>query len=227
MVFITGASRGIGAATVRKFVENGWSVAGFYKDNKIRDAKESKYYQMDQADTKSIEAGMEKAFKDFGRIDCLVNNAGIFGYKKFPDVDEEMIDRMIAVNEKGVYFCTKFALTKMSGGSIVNVSSTTAQVGGSDPIYSATKAAILGFTKSLAKVLGPKIRVNAVAPGATDTDMMRNYDPKRKAFLIDATLLKKMATAEDIANGIYFLANDQAGHITGACLDINGGDVLK
>ncbi|TSC87915.1 MAG: 3-oxoacyl-[acyl-carrier protein] reductase [Microgenomates group bacterium Gr01-1014_16] len=227
VVFITGASRGIGAACVRKFSDNGWNVAGFYKQTRIENTETVKYYQCDVADASSVQKAFDQAFADFGRIDCLVNNAGIFGYKKYPNVDEKMIDEMIGINEKGVYWCTKSVLAKMESGSIISVSSTVAQVGGTDPMYSATKAAILGFTKSLAKVMAPKIRVNAVAPGATDTDMMKNYDADRKEFLINATLLKKIAQPEDVANGIYFLASEEAGHITGACLDINGGYVLR
>lgn len=115
----------------------------------------------------------------------------------------------------------------MTEGTVVNVSSTVALVGGTDPIYSGTKAALLGFTKSMAKTLAPKIRVNAVAPGATDTDMMKTYNPERRQQLVDATLLKRMAEAGDIANTIYFLASDESKHITGICLNVSGGYVLS
>ncbi len=151
-VFVTGGSRGIGLATARKFSEKGWCVASFYKTSPGPKVPNCKYYQVDVGNLKNVEEVFSQAFKDHKRIDCLVNNAGVFAYKKsLAEFDEELIDNVISVNEKGVYFCTKAILDKMVNGSIVNVSSTVAQVGGSDPIYSGTKAAVLGFTKSMAK----------------------------------------------------------------------------
>lgn len=228
VVFITGASRGIGLSTAQKFSKEGWNVAAFYKTNAGPEIPNCKYYQMDVTKLSEIKDAFSKAFNDFGQIDCLVNNAGIFAYKKgLAEFDEETIDNVIAVNEKGVYLCTKVALENMTRGSIVNVSSTVALVGGTDPIYSGTKAALLGFTKSMAKVVAPKIRVNAVAPSATNTDMMKNYNEERKKQLVELSLLKRMAEPEDIADGIYFLASDQAKHITGVCLNMSGGYVLS
>jgi len=227
VVFITGASRGIGLATVSKFVANGWWVVGFYNQNQGPKIKNVSWYYLDVANYSSIIEAFTSAYKEFGRIDCLVNCAGIFGYKDLAGYDEELIDKIIAVNEKGTYLCTKEILDKMTDGSIANISSTAAQVGSTDPIYAASKAAILGFTKSMAKALAPKIRVNCVAPGAANTDMMKNYKPERVAQLRDLTLLKRLAEAEDVASAIYFLASDEAKHITGTCLDVNGGYVLR
>lgn len=228
VVFITGASKGIGMACAQKFSNEGWRVVAFYKTNPGPNISNCKYYQLDVTSYSEIKEAFKKAFDDFGQIDCLVNNAGIFAYKKgLAEFDEETIDKVIAVNEKAVYLCTKVALENMTEGSIVNVSSTVALVGGTDPIYSGTKAALLGFTKSMAKVVAPKIRVNAVAPSATNTDMMKNYNEERKNQLVELTLLKRMAEPEDIANGIYFLASDQAKHITGVCLNMSGGYVLS
>jgi NAD(P)-dependent dehydrogenase (short-subunit alcohol dehydrogenase family) len=115
----------------------------------------------------------------------------------------------------------------MSEGTIVHVSSTAAQVGSSDPVYAGTKAAVTGFVKSMAKALAPKIRVNCVAPGVTESGMTKNMNPDRLDQLISLSLLKKIAEPADIANGIYFLASDESRHITGSCLDINGGYVLR
>ena len=227
VVFITGASRGIGLATAQKFSQNGWYIAAFYNQKPGPDIKNCFWYQLELSDSESIKFAFAKAIKDLEQIDCLVNNAGIFGHQKFPDYDESIMDKLIAINEKGTYLCTKEAIKNLKKGSIVNLSSTAGQVGSSDPIYAATKAAILGFTKSLAKALAPNIRVNAVAPGVTQTDMMKNYDPQRKSQLIDLTLLKKIADPKDIASGIYFLASDESSHITGICLDVNGGYVLR
>src|SRR3989344_2802509 len=226
VVFITGASRGIGAATVKKFVDNGWKVAGFYKQNKIENSEAVKYYQMDVAEPESVKKTFEQAFSDFGRVDCLVNCAGIFGYKNLTDYDWELMQKVIGVNETGTYWCTKEILKYMHEGSVVNISSTAAQIGSSDPVYAGTKAAILGFTKSMAKALAPRIRVNCVAPGVTESDMTKNMNQERLDQLINMSLLKKVAKPEDVANGIFFLASEEAGHITGACLDINGGYVL-
>ena len=115
----------------------------------------------------------------------------------------------------------------MVKGSMVFITSTAAQAGSSDPVYAGTKAAVQGFVKSMAKELAPNIRVNSVAPGVTNSGMTKQMNQERLAQLIEMSLLKKIARPEDIANGIYFLASDEASHITGACLDINGGYVLR
>lgn len=227
VVFITGASRGIGLATAKRFAKEGCQVAGFYKNKPGPEISGVKWYQVDVADSKSIESAFSKAFSDLGRVDCLVNCAGIFGYKKLEDYPEELMDEVIATNEKGTYFCTQFVIEKMAEGSIINIASSAAQVGSSDPIYAASKGAILSFTKAMAKALAPKIRVNVISPGPTNTSIMENYDPKRVEQLTELALLKKIAQPEDVANGIYFLASDDASHITGTCLDISGGYVLR
>ena len=227
VAFITGASRGIGFATARKFSEKGWEVAGFYNIAPGPKVKNCKYYQLDLSNSKETEKAFGKAFRDFKRIDCLVNCAGIFGYKNLKDYDEKLMDQVIAVNEKGTYLCTKLILDKMTQGSIVNISSTAAQIGSSDPVYAGTKSAIFGFTKSMAKALAPNVRVNCVSPGVTESNMTKSMNPERLTQLIDMTLLKRIALPEDIANGIYFLASDEANHITGICLDISGGYVLR
>lgn len=227
VVFITGASRGIGLATAQKFVQEGWLVSGFYKNNPGPEIVGVKWYQADITKYSQVEESFSKAFSDFQRIDCLVNCAGIFGYKKLEDYPEELMDEIMATNEKGTYFCTKFVASKMTAGSMVNIASSAAQVGSSDPIYAASKGAILSFTKAMAKALAPKIRVNAVSPGPTATSMMEGYDPERVEQLREMALLKKIAQPEEIAAGIYFLASDQASHITGTCLDISGGYVLR
>lgn len=228
VVFITGASRGIGLATAQKFSKNGWQVAAFYNSAPGPEIANVKYYQLNLEDPQSITTAFDQAFSDHGQIDCLVNNAGIFTYiKGLNNYDEANITKMVAINEVGVYLCTKNILDKMTSGTIINISSTVAHVGSSDPIYAGTKAAILGFTKSMARQLAPKIRVNAIAPGATDTDMMKNYNPERVAQLVDATLLKRMGEPTDVANSIYFLASDESAHITGICLDVCAGYVMR
>lgn len=227
VVFIAGASRGIGLATAKKFASSGWHVAGFYHQNKGPQVKNIWWYQLEIASYSSIQSAFGKAFTDLGRVDCFVNCVGIFGYKNLAEYDEELLDKVIAVNERGAYLCTKEILGKIQEGSIIYISSTAAQIGSTDPVYAGTKSAMFGLTKSMAKALAPKIRVNCIAPGVTRSDMTKNMKPERLQQLIDMTLLKRAADPEDIANSIYFLASDEAKHITGACLDINGGYVLR
>ncbi len=227
VVFITGASRGIGLATARKFLAADWRVAAFYHQQPGPTLDNVAWYQLEMTDGDSINRAITQAHADCGQIDCFVNCAGIFGYKNLLEYDEELIDQVIGVNEKGAYLCTKAVLDHMKNGSIVFISSTAAQIGSSDPIYAGTKAAMLGLTKSLAKTLAPQIRVNCVAPGVTKSDMTKRMNPDRLAQHIEMTLLKRMAQPQDIANVIYFLASDDARHITGACLDVNGGYVLR
>ncbi|KKU55609.1 hypothetical protein A3H89_00045 [Candidatus Amesbacteria bacterium RIFCSPLOWO2_02_FULL_48_11] len=227
VVFITGASRGIGRATAEKFVKEGWQVAGFYTEKAVAESEGIKYYQVDVADWDSIKRGFGQAYEHFRRIDCLVNCAGIYGYKTLAQYDIETMEKVIGVNEMGTYLTGKWAAEKMVKGSMVFITSTAAQAGSSDPVYAGTKAAVQGFVKSMAKELAPNIRVNSVAPGVTNSGMTKQMNQERLAQLIEMSLLKKIARPEDIANGIYFLASDEASHITGACLDINGGYVLR
>lgn len=226
-VFITGASRGIGLATAKKFISEGWKVVGFYNQKPGDIQAGCTWYQLDMSDSRSIKGVFEKALSEHGQIDAFVNCAGIFGYKNLIDYDEELMDKVINVNEKGTYLTTKAVLSNMKSGSIVYISSTAAQVGSTDPIYAATKAAIFGFTKSMAKALAPNIRVNCIAPGVTNSDMTKNMKPERLAQHKDMTLLKRIAEPEDIAETIYFLSSDASKHITGSCIDINGGYVLR
>lgn len=227
VVFVTGASRGIGLATVKKFASNGWKVAGFYNQKKGEKVENVTWYKLEISDYESIKESFQKAFDDMGRIDAFVNSAGIFGYKDLAGYDEQLMDKLIAVNEKGTYLTTKEILNKMTEGTIVYISSTAAQIGSTDPVYAGTKSAILGFTKAMAKALAPKIRVNSVSPGVTNSDMTKNMNPERLSQLKDLTLLKRIAECEDIANTIYFLSNGESKHITGACIDVNGGYVLR
>lgn len=228
VVFITGASRGIGAATVKKFAEKGWRVAGFYNKTQIANDQVTNYYQMNVEDPESIKSAFEKAFSDFGRVDCLVNDVGAFGASGIANYTVEKMDLVYRLNERSAYLCTQKIVEWLKEGTIVNISSSAAEVGSTDPIYAAAKAGILGFTKSMAKALAPKIRVNCVAPGVVDTDMLRGYyDAEKMEKRRQEILLKEVAKPEYIAEGIYFLASDEARHITGATLDINGGYVLR
>ena len=212
VVVITGGTGGIGKATAEKFESHGWKVVAMSRED---------------ADVTNPES-VEKFFSQYQQIDCLVNCAGIFGNKTLLEYDLESINKVIAVNEMGTYLCTQAVLKIMEVGSIINISSVAGQVGsGSDPIYAASKGAILAFSKSMAKALAPKIRVNCVAPGVTDTGLLDARKWTDIAFDIDQTPLGKMADPTDIANAIYFLASDEAAHITGATIDVNGGVLMR
>ena len=226
VVFITGASRGIGAATAERFAKEGWKVAGFYKNNAGPEVKNVTYYQMDVADGESIKKAFDKAFSEMVRVDGLVNCAGIVIDKTLAGYELEDMEIIMKTNELGLYLCTKKVLEKMEEGVIINIGSTAAQAGSYDPIYGATKGAVLSFTKAMAGALAPRIRVNAVAPGIVNTDMgNKGWGPGELEQRVKAIPMGRMAEPEEIADGIYFLAN--ATHVTGACLDINGGYVLR
>lgn len=227
VVFITGGSRGIGLAATKKFLKEGWLVGAFYRNKPGPELKGVKYFQLDIVNPRDIEKAFDEAFSEFKRVDAFVNCAGIFGYRALQYYDLDLVDEVINTNEKGVYLVTKKIIKLMTAGSIVYISSTAAQIGSTDPVYAGTKAAMLGFAKSMAKDLAPDIRVNCVAPGVTNSDMTKSMNPDRLKQLIEMTLLKRIAEPEDIANAIYFLASDEAKHITGACLDVNGGYVLR
>lgn len=212
-MIITGGTEGIGSAVARKFEESReWKVVVTGRED------------LDVTNSESVKS----FFSKFDQIDCLVNCAGIFGNKTLFEYDLESMNKVMAVNEVGTYLCTQAAIKIMTTGSIVNISSVAGQVGsGSDPIYAATKGAILAFSKSMAKALAPKIRVNCVAPGVTDTGLLDARKWTDIAFDVDQTPLGKMADPRDIANAIYFLTSDQAKHITGATIDVNGGVLMR
>ena len=228
VVFITGAARGIGLATAKKFAANGWKVVAFYRNSPGPEIENVSYYQLDVTDWESISRGFETAHRDCRRGDCLINNAGILLDKRLQGYEREDMENVIKVNELGVYLCTKKILEMMERGSMVNLCSTAAQAGSMDPIYAASKGAVWSFTKSMAMALAPRIRVNCVAPGIVNTDMgNKGWGPSELEQRIAAIPLGKMAEPEDISAGIYFLASEEAAHITGTCLDINGGYVLR
>ncbi|HJZ06269.1 hypothetical protein A2634_02360 [Candidatus Amesbacteria bacterium RIFCSPHIGHO2_01_FULL_48_32] len=228
VVFITGASRGIGVATARKFADGGWRVAGFYRNSAGPEIENVKYYQLDVSDWESVNVAFDKAYGELGRVDCLVNNAGVLVDKRLQGYEVEDMEKVMRTNELGVYLCTKKVLDKMEEGAIVNLCSTAAQAGSMDPIYAGTKGAVWSFTKSMAMALAPRVRVNCVAPGLVNTDMgNKGWGPGELEQRVKAIPMGRMAEPKEVASGIYFLASDEAGHITGATLDINGGYVLR
>lgn len=239
VIVITGASRGIGRATAIRFGKEGGFIFVCYKENKEKadevvelikkNGGDGVSLALDVASPESAREAFEEIKKIKGKVDVLVNNVGVLLNKLLWEYDEDLMEKTISVNEKGIYRVTKEILPLIpQGGVIINLASSAGESGSeSDPVYSASKAAVLGFTKSLAKQLAPKIRVNAVAPGVVETDLIKDNTENWRKLRQEQILLKEFAQPEDIAEAIVFLASDSAKHITGATLDVNGGYYLR
>ena len=237
-VIITGASRGIGKATALAFAKNGYDILLCYQSREEEakaTAEEAKTFgaravpfQMDVSSLADCRRTTAKALMEFGKIDALVCNAGIALPKLFTLTEEEEFDRLFDVNTKGVFFLSQAVAKEMiasGGGSIVTVSSMWGIAGASGEVaYSASKAAVIGMTKALAKELAPSgIRVNCVAPGVVDTEMNACYDEEAMEALAEKTPLGRIAEPEEIAKAIFFLASENASFITGQTLTVDGG----
>lgn len=240
-VLITGASRGIGKAAAETFAKAGYDAALNY--NKSEAAAEAlcreleKYsvkalpFRADVSDKKAVEKMYAEIEKTMGSPSVLVNNAGIAEQALFTDITEEMWDRMFAVNVKGAYNCAQVVLPKMiheKYGRIINISSMWGISGASCEVhYSASKAALTGFTKALAKEVGLSgITVNCVAPGVIDTDMNGKLSPETMAELKESTPLGRIGTPRDVAETVLFLASERASFITGQIISVDGGFIL-
>lgn len=240
---ITGGARGIGAATAILFAQAGANVVVNYfqrKDAALAVVEQARRYGVDaiavKADVSKLAQArrlFDVATEKFGRVDILVANAGIWQGAPIDQLDEALWDRVIAVNLKSVYACCHVAaglMKRQRGGKMILVSSTAGQRGEANySCYAAAKGAVISFTKSICVELAPfGITVNCVAPGWVDTDMaapaLRDQRQRRQ---IEAQIpLGRVATAEDVAGAIVFLASDLARHITGEILNVNGGSVL-
>jgi len=231
-IIVTGGSRGIGAAIVRKFARLGERVILNYNNSKEEAEKiRSEFpdnvvlYKADVSKFNETNEMCNFCINKFGKIDVLINNAGISQIKLFADTTEEDWDNIINVNLKGVYNCTKGVIDNMihnKQGKIINIASIWGEVGGSCEVhYSASKAGIIGFTKALAKEMGlSNIQVNCVSPGIIDTEMNSMYDLEE---LKNEVSLNRIGTPEDVANIVCFLASDEANYITGQVVSVNGG----
>ncbi len=236
---ITGGTRGIGRAVAIKFYELGYNIALVYNNNEENANKFCSAFDTDRvllikADVSSFDE-MQKMGRDviskFKRVDVLVNNAGISEQKMINDISESDWDNMFSVNVKGAFNCTKAVLHNMihnKYGRIINVSSMWGITGASCEVhYSATKAALIGFTKSLAKELGPSgITVNCVAPGLIETDMNSSFSKDIINEIVNETPVMRIGTGKDVAESVAFLASDDAEFITGQVLSVNGGLVI-
>lgn len=240
-VLITGASGGIGGAASLAFAKEGYRVALHYCRgmerclkiyNKIKEMGRNAFMvSADISNAEQVKAMFEQVNGTFGGVDVLVNNAGIAQQKLFTDITESEWDRMFAVNMKGTANCSRIAVPYMVGqkqGKIINVSSVWGICGASCEVhYSAAKAAVIGFTKALAKELGPSnIQVNCVAPGVIKTGMTEEMDEETIKALKEETPLGNIGRPEDIAECILYLASEKADFITGQVISPNGGFVI-
>lgn len=240
-VLITGASRGIGKATAEAFAKDGYRVI----INCFQSEKEAEQLceelKGNGCDCLTVQADVSKEvqvsdmmgnIRNFSsHIDVLVNNAGVDLQKMLIDTTQDEWDRLFDINVKGMFNCCRAVLPEMvkrKYGKIVNISSILGVNGASCEVaYSATKAAVIGFTKALAKEVGPcGINVNCVAPGVVMTDMMRKLGEKALQSLKEATSLGVIGTPEDIAESVLFLASDKSKFTTGQILSPNGGLVI-
>ena len=231
-VLVTGGSRGIGAQCVKAFSDKGYRVFFFYKNNdkkaeKIAELTNSKAVKCDISSYKDVERVKIELGVDF---DIIVNNAGISQIKMFQDITEEDWDNMFNINIKGIYNVTAHFMPSMINkkwGRIINISSMWGEEGGSCEVhYSASKAAVIGFTKALAKELGPSgITVNCVSPGVIDTQMNEHLSDEDMKELCEETPAGRIGRAEEVANAVVYLAED-TGFITGVVLPVNGGFIM-
>lgn len=228
-VLITGGTRGIGRQTAILFKKSGYEVFVTYvKSSDEAEKLEKIGINTIMADVSDFGAMLE-AKKKIGSVDILVNNAGISYWGLLSDMKIEEWQRILDVNLTGTFNCIKLFSPDMVNkkcGSIVNISSMWGVTGGScEAAYSASKAGIIGLTKALAKELGPSgIRVNCVAPGVIKTDMTKNLSQEDFSTLSEETPLGAIGTAEDVAEGILYIA--RAKFITGEVLNVNGGIVI-
>lgn len=243
VVFVTGGSRGIGKEVALKYAKEGYNIVINYVSDKtdvikLKEEIESVnkdicalILKADVTNGNEIEEVVRKAVEEFGKIDVLINNAGITKDNLLMRMSEEEFDKVIEVNLKGTYIVTKIVskyMMKKRQGSIINMSSVVGVTGNAGQCnYSASKAGIIGFTKSLARELSSRnIRSNAIAPGFIETDMTDVLSDEVKENVHSQIPLKRMGTAKEVSELVYFLGSDASSYITGQVINIDGGMVM-
>lgn len=241
VVFVTGGSRGIGKAIALKYAQNGYNVIINYVSDKTNVEELQKEFtklnveclieKADVSKSEEVEKIVKKAIEKFNKIDVLVNNAGITRDGLLMRMKEEDFDKVIEINLKGTFLVTKSVIPymlKKRDGKIINLASVVGVTGNAGQCnYSASKAGIIGFTKSIAKELASRnIRANAIAPGFIDTDMTSVLSDEVKDSINAQIPMKRMGTAQEIANVAYFLGCEESSYITGQVINIDGGMVM-
>lgn len=241
-VLITGASRGIGAGCALLFAQRGYNVALHYNESE-KQAREvmaqaefygvrAAIFRADVSGSAQVDRMAEEVLRAFGRIDVLVNNAGVAQQKLLPDITDEDWQRMLGVNLSGVFYCCRAVLPHMireHRGAVVNISSMWGLTGSScETHYSAAKGGVVTLTKALAKEAAPSgIRVNCVCPGVIQTEMNAKLSPETLTALKEETPLGRLGTPADVAKAVWFLAEEElSSFITGQVLGVDGGFIV-
>lgn len=236
-VVVTGASKGIGRAVAKEFANNGYNVVICYNNsvsdaqqllNEISQTTRAIAVKVDVSNEDDVKNMVEITKKTFGNIDVLVNCAGVSDTRLLIDSTKEDYDFVFDTNMRGTYNTCKLVGREMlsnQSGKIINISSIWGLRGGScESVYSASKGAIIAFTKALAKELGPNgINVNVVAPGFIQTDMTKNVTEEIRQEIMDNSALGRLGTPEDVAGVISFLASEKSEFITGQVISVDGG----
>ena len=237
VAIITGGAGGIGYAAVKRYVEEGAKVAIVDYDKELGEkvaaefGEQVAFFAVDVSKLDQVKNMVEQVVEHFGKIDILVNNAGITRDAMLVKMTEEDFDKVIQINLNGVFYCTQAVVPHMiaqGSGKIISTSSVSGVYGNfGQTNYAATKAAIVGMTKTWAKELGRKgINVNAVAPGFIATPMVEKMPEKVLQQLHGITSLRRLGDPEDIANAYLFLASDESRYITGHVLHVDGGIMM-
>ena len=240
VALVTGGAKGIGEAICRSLANDGFKIAVNYNNSEnealalkieLSEITEVEIFKCDVSDSNAVKGMFSEISQKLGKVNVLVNNAGVAEQVLFTDITDEMWQRMININLSSAFYCSREALKNMineKNGVIINIASMWGEVGASMEVhYSTAKAGLIGMTKALAKEVGLSgVRVNAVSPGVVLTDMMKSFSESDKDILKDETPLNALGSPEEIADAVSFLVSDKARFITGQVLSVNGGFVI-